>query len=255
MVHQTPQSHVELHRLQLDDARALLHHNPVTHLPSPEESATGYLQGVINGLCELSLKDPLTGLANRKHLQAVQARTLDIVVRSGEPALLLTLEIDNLRTLIETHGQSVSGQVLPAVSKAVTQSLRPMDTVARFDAQTLSVVMPSCPPPYGTMVAERIREAVESLSIVLESNDHIRTSISIGGAFASEWAHTTPEEWSALSTAQLQLAISQGRNQVCIEPIEEIFVSAEEKNLLFGHLAFGEPALAEGNTSDSKGVN
>lgn len=254
MVHQTPQSHVELHRLQLDDARALLHHNPVTHLPSPEESATGYLQGVINGLCELSLKDPLTGLANRKHLQAVQARTLDIVVRSGEPALLMMLEIDNLRALIEAHGQSVSGQVLPAVSKAVAQSLRPMDTVARFDAQTLSVVMPSCPPPYGSMIAERIREAVESLSITLDTKVNVRSSVSIGGAFVSEWAHATPEEWSALSVAQLQMAISQGRNQVCIEPIEEIFVSAEEKNLLFGHLALLEPALADGTATDGKGV-
>ena len=116
VVHHPPQSHVELNRLQLDDARALLHHHPVPNLPSPEESATGYLQGVINGLCELSLKDPLTGLANRKHLQAIQARTLDIVVRSGEPALLLMLEIDNLRALLEVHGSSLSGQVLPAVS-------------------------------------------------------------------------------------------------------------------------------------------
>ena len=99
MLPQNPQSHVELHRLQLDDARALLHHHPVPDLPSPEESATGYLQGVINGLCELSLKDPLTGLANRKHLQAIQARTLDIVVRSGEPALLLMLEIDWRHTI------------------------------------------------------------------------------------------------------------------------------------------------------------
>ena len=254
MVHQNTQSHVELHRLQLDDARALLHHNPVTNLPSPEESATGYLQGVINGLCELSLKDPLTGLANRKHLQAIQARTLDIVVRSGEPALLLMLEIDNLRALIDAHGSSVSGQVLPAVSKAVAQSLRPMDSVARFDAHTFSVVMPSCPPPYGAMVAERIRDAVEALNIELNDALNVRVTVSLGGSFASEWAQSTPDEWTKHSLAQLQIAISQGRNQVCIDPIEEIFVSAEEKNLLFSHLGLAESAMADGAAGDSKGV-
>jgi two-component system cell cycle response regulator len=254
VVHQNPQSHVELHRLQLDDARALLHHNPVTNLPSPEESATGYLQGVINGLCELSLKDPLTGLANRKHLQAIQARTLDVVVRSGEPALLLMLEIDNLRSLIEAHGASVSGQVLPAVSKSVALSLRSMDSVARFDAHTFSVVMPSCPPPYGAMVAERIRDAVQTLTIELSNALSVQVTVSVGGSFASEWAHTSPDEWTSHSLGQLQIAISQGRNQVCIDPIEEIFVSAEEKNLLFSHLGLSEPAMAEDSASDSKGV-
>jgi PleD family two-component response regulator len=40
-------------------------------LPAPEDSATGYLQGIIDNLCELSLKDPLTGLANRRHFRNV----------------------------------------------------------------------------------------------------------------------------------------------------------------------------------------
>ena len=252
VIHQNPQSHVELHRLQLDDARALLHHHPVPNLPSPEESATGYLQGVINGLCELSLKDPLTGLANRKHLQAIQTRTLDSVVRSGEPALLLMLEIDKLRSLMDLHGQAVSGQVLQAVSKAVLHSLRPVDSLARFDAHTFAIVMPSCPAPYGAMVAERVRDAVELLDIPLSSGT-VHVSVSIGGSFASEWAHTTPDEWTGHAAAQLQIAISQGRNQVAIDPMEEIFVSAEEKNLLFSHLALTEPAWADGATGDAKG--
>ena len=254
MVHQNLQSHVELHRLQLDDARALLHHHPVPDLPSPEESATGYLQGVINGLCELSLKDPLTGLANRKHLHAIQARTLDIVVRSGEPALLLMLEIDKLRSLMELHGSPVNARVLQAVSKTVLPCLRPMDTLARFDAHTFAIVMPSCPAPYGAMVAERVREAVELLEIELNPGTTVRVSVSMGGSFASEWAHTTPDEWIGHAQSQLQIAISQGRNQVTIDPMEEIFVSAEEKNLLFSHLSLTEPAWADGAASDAKGA-
>ena len=254
MLPQNPQSHVELHRLQLDDARALLHHHPVPDLPSPEESATGYLQGVINGLCELSLKDPLTGLANRKHLQAIQARTLDIVVRSGEPALLLMLEIDKLRSLMELHGSAVNGQVLQAVSKTVLHCLRPIDSLARFDAHTFAIVMPSCPAPYGSMVAERVRDAVELKDIALSNGSTVRVSVSMGGSFASEWAHTTPDEWTGHALSQLQIAISQGRNQVAIDPMEEIFVSAEEKNLLFSHLSLAEPVGAEGTAGDAKGA-
>ena len=129
-----------------------------------------------------------------------------------------------------------------------------MDSVARFDAQTLSVVMPSCPSPYGAMVAERVRDAVETLSIPLNNGSTVCVSLSIGGSFASEWAHSSPDEWTSHALAQLQIAISQGRNQVCIDPIEEIFVSAEEKNLLFSHLGLAEPALSDSAASDYKGV-
>jgi two-component system, cell cycle response regulator len=254
VVHTNAPSQVDLHRLQLDDARALLHHNPVAELPSPEESATGYLQGVINGLCELSLQDPLTGLANRKHLQHIQIRTLDSVIRSGEPALLLMLEIDNLHHLSETHGASVQRQLLPVISKSVAACLRSMDCLARFDAHTLSVVMPSCQPPYGAMIAERIRDTVASLTLQLSDTETVQVSTSIGGAFASEWIHTTPDQWSQNALQQLQIASSQGGNRVEIDPIEEIYVSAEEKNLLFSHLGLIDSALTDAATNDSKGV-
>ena len=82
----TPPSTVALHQLQLDDARALLERDTGTALPSPTADPAAYLQGVIDGLCELSLKDPLTGLANRRHFRAMQERTIDGVARSGEPA-------------------------------------------------------------------------------------------------------------------------------------------------------------------------
>ena len=66
---------LDLNALRLDDARALLEHDG-TELPSPEQGATSYLQRIIDGLCELSLRDPLTGLANRRHFRAVLSREI-----------------------------------------------------------------------------------------------------------------------------------------------------------------------------------
>ena len=89
MVTQLHSPPIALQQLQLDNARALLDASMLLALPSPQEAPVDYLQGVIDGLCELSLKDPLTGLGNRRHFRAVQNRTIDGVARSGDPALLL----------------------------------------------------------------------------------------------------------------------------------------------------------------------
>jgi hypothetical protein len=50
---------------------------------------------------------------------------------------------------------------------------------------------------------------------------------------------------------QLYRAKSEGRNRVCLDQQQEIYVSAEEKNLLFGHLSLGEPAWIESVSNDS----
>ncbi len=90
---------VDLRDLRLDTAHALVSQvngsGPAT--ASDYAHPRQYLQGLIDGLCELSLKDPLTGLANRRHFRAVLEREIDRVTRSGEAALLLMLDIDQLQ--------------------------------------------------------------------------------------------------------------------------------------------------------------
>lgn len=62
---------IDLHTLRLDDARALLKHDAKNSQQEDGESPADYLQRVIDGLlCDLSLKDPLTGLGNRRHFRA-----------------------------------------------------------------------------------------------------------------------------------------------------------------------------------------
>ena len=83
---------IDVRQLRLADACALLAHGSTGARPALEDSPVEYFQSVIDGLCELSLKDPLTGLANRRHFRAILEREIDIVARSGESALLLMLD-------------------------------------------------------------------------------------------------------------------------------------------------------------------
>jgi len=249
---QFPPSLVDLQRLRLDDARALLEHDASVTLPSPGDSPTAYLQAVINGLCELSLKDPLTGLANRRHFKGVLERSIDVVARSGEPALLM-LDIDHFKKVNDTYGHQAGDQVLQAIAKALTGCVRPMDTVARFGGEEFSVMLPSCHTGFGAAVAERIRAHIEEMSIPIAPGLSIKVTVSIGGAFAPEWVRSTATLWTERADMQLYRAKSEGRNCIFLDQQQEIYVSAEEKNLLFGHLSLGDPAWIESVSSDASG--
>lgn len=247
---------VDLQDLQLDDARALLEHSTDgASLPAIEVSAKAHLQSIIDGLCELSLKDPLTGLANRRHFRAVVDRAIDVVARSGEPALLLMLDIDHFKKVNDGYGHHAGDLVLQAIAKGLMGCVRPMDTVARLGGEEFAVMLPSCHTAYGLVVAERIRRMVETLKITISPGQTIQVTLSIGGAFAPEWVRSTAALWSERADAQLYRAKESGRNLVLLDQQQEVFVSAEEKNLLFGHLALGDPAWIESAAADLSGGN
>lgn len=228
---------IDLQALRLDDARALLEHAGQDSRQQPDESPLRYLQRLIDGLGELSLKDPLTGLGNRRHFRTVLERSIEVVARSGEAVLLLLLDIDHFKKINDTHGHLVGDHVLQAVARCLAACVRPMDTVARYGGEEFAMILPSCRPAYGRAVAERIRRTIESLSIAASPQLSLQITISIGGAYAPEWVRSTADLWIERADTQLYRAKTDGRNQVYIDQPQEISVSAEEKGLLFGHLS------------------
>ncbi|MCD6705144.1 MAG: GGDEF domain-containing protein [Thiobacillus sp.] len=236
---------VELQALQLDDARALLKHDAKNSLQGAGESATDYLQRIIDDLCDISLKDPLTGLGNRRHFLSILERSIEAVARSGESVLLLLLDIDHFKTINDSHGHLVGDQVLQAIAKCLTDCVRPMDTVARYGGEEFAVILPHCRPLFGRAVAERICRTIASLSIPVSPLLSIQATISIGGAYAPEWVRSTADLWIERADQQLYSAKTGGRNQVCLDQPRELAVSAEEKGLLFGHFIMDEAPTIE----------
>jgi diguanylate cyclase (GGDEF)-like protein len=240
---------LELSKLRLDNALALLGHESFS-LPAAVSDAQVYVQNVIDKLCELSLKDPLTGLSNRRYFQTVLSREIEVVTRSGEPALLLMLDIDYFKKVNDTYGHPAGDAVLQTVAKTLVKCVRPMDTVARFGGEEFVIILPSCQGHYGQQVAERIREAVSALKVTVSPGLQLNITISIGGAYAPRWVRSTAELWVERADIELYHAKSSGRNRVCIEPQPVLSVSAEEKSLLFGPLSLGDPAWVESVGND-----
>lgn len=246
---------IHLQELRLDDARALLEHDPSTSLPEAEDSSTVYVQSIIDNLCELSLKDPLTGLANRRHFRNVMTREIDSVARSGESALLLMMDIDHFKHVNDSYGHLAGDLVLQAIGKCLAGCVRPMDTVARYGGEEFAAILPNCPVSFGLIVAERIREAIGDLRISISPVLTIQVTVSIGGAYAPEWVRSTTSLWTDRADIQLYRAKSEGRNRVFIDEQQVIAVSAEEKSMLFGPLSMGDPAWIENLAADALGAS
>ena len=224
--------------LQLDDALQLLRQSG-QELPSRDDPA--WLQAVVDALCALSSRDPLTGLANRRQFEVALAREIDRVARAGEPALLLMIDIDHFKAVNDTHGHPVGDGVLRTIAARLLECVRPMDTLARYGGEEFAVILPNCAPAFGRAVAERIRLRVEQQPVEVAGAPPIRVTISLGGAFAPQWVRSTAALWVARADEQLYRAKAEGRNRACLESAPDVQVSADEKSLLFGSSQFDEP--------------
>lgn len=200
-------------------------------LPARDDPA--WLQAVLDALCDLSSRDALTGLANRRQFEIALAREIDRVARAGEPALVLMIDIDHFKQVNDTRGHVSGDRVLQAVALRLLECVRPMDTVARYGGEEFAIILPNCPPAFGRAVAERIRRQVEQHPVPIEGGAPIAVTISLGGAFAPQWVRSTATLWLARADVQLYRAKADGRNRACLEQPPDVQVSAEEKSLLF----------------------
>ena len=218
--------------LQLDNARKLLMQAGVAE-PSAPMGSIAYLQSLIDALVDLSSRDPLTGLANRRSFELALSREIDRVARSGEPALLLVLDIDHFKRVNDTWGHGAGDGVIKAVAGVLQECVRPMDLVARTGGEEYAIVLPNCAPAFGEAVAERIRRRVEALPIQVAPGERVNATVSVGGAFAPQWVRSSAHLWLERADQQLYRAKGHGRNMVCLEPTAVSLVSSEERRMLF----------------------
>ena len=204
-------------------------------LPAPDGTpgTQGWLSQLVGRLVDLSSRDPLTDLPNRRTFDSVLAREVDRVARSGEQALLLMIDIDHFKRVNDNFGHRAGDLVLKAVARELVKAIRPMDLAARFGGEEFAIILPNCSAAFGQQVAERIRRRVEAVRVPHLPTQDLQVTLSIGGAYAPQWVRSMPALWTERADQLLYQAKNSGRNKVCLESGLLLDVTVDERRLLF----------------------
>lgn len=161
-----------------------------------------------------ALRDPLTGLYNRRYMEDCLQRFVRLADRENREISLIMVDLDHFKRLNDEHGHGFGDQVLRDAAQALTGSLRETDIVCRFGGEELVVILPDCPLERAADKAELLRLRIEELS-----NTH-GTAISASFGVAS-LPHTSQSVTDLLSAADAALykAKQAGRNQVHKAPL------------------------------------
>lgn len=161
-----------------------------------------------------ALRDPLTGLYNRRYMEDCLQRFVRLADRENREISLIMVDLDHFKRLNDEHGHSFGDQVLRDAALTLTGSLRETDIVCRFGGEELVVILPDCPLERAADKAELLRLRIEELS-----NTH-GADISASFGVASV-PHTSQSVTDLLQAADQALykAKQGGRNQVVKAPM------------------------------------
>jgi len=127
------------------------------------ESAYRRLQQSETHIRELMLTDPLTGVANRRHLDARLSMELARQARYEQPLSVIMTDIDYFKQVNDQHGHAVGDAVLKAFADGLGDTLRNSDFLARYGGEEFVVLLPYTGIEEAVALAERLREATKRI--------------------------------------------------------------------------------------------
>lgn len=176
-------------------------------------------------LGELSMHDPLTGIANRRMFDSTLRLEWEQHKKTGKPLSMLIIDIDFFKKFNDLYGHQRGDECLRQVAQSIANALhRTDDLVARYGGEEFGVIL-NAGEEGATAVAERMRLAVQSLGITHgDSNvaNHVTVSIGLSCTLFREFR--TAEELIEAADKALYVAKESGRNRVSkstMEPVDE----------------------------------
>lgn len=132
-------------------------------------------------LDELAIRDPLTGLYNRRFFDEVLAREWRRFQRTGEGFTVTIMDVDAFKSINDQYGHEVGDQALQQVGTALRTTLRGSDLVARIGGDEFAALLPGTDVEHSGPVIEKLQQAVKNLPLPTASGP-IAISLSLGTA-------------------------------------------------------------------------
>ncbi|HEV2538078.1 MAG TPA: diguanylate cyclase [Frateuria sp.] len=163
-------------------------------------------------LHRLAMTDPLTGIANRRHIEELARRALNDARAQGESLCVLVVDVDHFKAVNDAFGHAVGDQVLVRIAQACRQVLRRFDMLGRMGGEEFLIVLPDTSLEVALQMAERLRRKLESLSLA-NLAPSLKVTASVGAAEADHESDDLSELIRRADTAMYR-AKDAGRNRV-----------------------------------------
>ncbi|MFD0739836.1 diguanylate cyclase [Lysobacter koreensis] len=159
-----------------------------------------------------SIRDPLTGLFNRRFLEETMIRELALAARTGNPLVVAVIDVDHFKRFNDRFGHEAGDLVLVELAAILQKFVRSSDIVCRYGGEEFVLLMPDSPLPVAIERAEALRVQVGKLRVRLGMDQLESVSISIG--LASAQPGESAESLLRNADTALYAAKSAGRDRV-----------------------------------------
>lgn len=168
-------------------------------------------------LAELTVRDPLTGLLNRRGLQGAVSTMLSFSRRVGRPVGALLCDLDHFKRINDHHGHAGGDAVLRAFGELLGEIFAGAELAARLGGEEFAVALPGADDDQVLAAAQRLRQAVLARRFPVGQGEPVALTVSIGGASLPA-TQVTWEELLRRADAALYEAKARGRNCCMLAP-------------------------------------
>jgi len=162
-----------------------------------------------------AVRDPLTGLFNRRYMQETLDREVSRALRYGHPLSTIFLDLDHFKIFNDTNGHDAGDALLRALGGLLQSRLRVEDVVCRYGGEEFLIILPEAALEAARQRADGLRADIRALAV--RHYDQILGGVSASMGVASMPEHgTTGEQVIRAADRALYQAKQAGRDCVII---------------------------------------
>jgi diguanylate cyclase (GGDEF)-like protein len=131
---------------------------------------------------ELSVRDSLTGLFNRRYMEETLEREINLALRKNRSLGIIMMDIDEFKQINDHFGHSAGDLILREVAKVLSSGVRQSDIVCRYGGDEILLILPECSLDEATRRAQALRSKIAEAQYQFQSMTLGKVSLSFGTA-------------------------------------------------------------------------
>ncbi|MBI1822223.1 MAG: diguanylate cyclase [Nitrospirae bacterium] len=188
-------------------------------------------QQALEKLKTLSIRDPLTGLYNRRYFMEILTLEIDRALRLNHPLSAIIFDIDHFKKINDKFGHLAGDRVIQSLARLFKSSVRKYDTFARFGGDEFLILLPDADGTAAMKLCERLKSSISNAKL-LPDDSAVTCSFGIHTLSESETKKTTPDEFLHHADTALYESKQNGRNKISFSPNNKLkgLIIKDQKN-------------------------